>query len=82
MSVKHTEGVRLTKAQIRLLLHLEGSAGGYAACERVAHPNTASALERRGLVTVEDSDGKWRPWFDCCITLAGRAALKTQGPQG
>lgn len=67
---------RLTKAQHELLLYLSEAGDGYAACERVCHPNTAAALERRGLLSIEDGDGGFRPWFDCQITPAGRAALQ------
>jgi len=65
----------LTKPQEALLAYLAGEPNGYGACERVCHPNTAAALERRGLLTVEDGDGSFRPWFDCKITDAGRQAL-------
>lgn len=68
--------MRLTKAQIDLLTYLRDEGGGEpTACERVCHPNTASALERRGLLTIEDGDGDFRPWFDCQITPAGLQAI-------
>lgn len=72
-----TEG--LTKAQSKLLTYL-GASGEQEACERVCHPNTAAALERRGLLTIEDGDGSFRPWFDCKITSKGRAALTPANP--
>lgn len=69
----------LTMAQVALLTYLADEPG-LAACERVCHPNTAAALERRKLLTIEDGDGAFRPWFDCRITEAGRAALsQSQG---
>lgn len=67
----------ITSAQVALLTYLSDAPEGYAACERVCHPNTAAALERRGLLTIEDGDGKFRPWFDCRITDAGRKALSS-----
>lgn len=70
---------KLTTAQHALLTHLAEEPDGCLACERMCHPNTAAALERRGLLTIEDGDGSFRPWFDCRITPAGRAVLQTQG---
>lgn len=72
-------GVKLTKAQQFLLSYLDHWPDDAIACERVCHPNTAAALERRGLLTIEDGDGSFRPWFDCRITTAGRAALRGAG---
>lgn len=69
------EAVKLTKAQMSLLLYLSEEPDDYAACERVCHPNTAAALERRGLITIEDGDGAFRPWFDCSLTSKGCLAL-------
>jgi hypothetical protein len=73
--VNEVKAGRLTEAQLALLQYLDGT-GKQEACERVCHPNTAAALERRGLLTIEDGDGSFRPWFDCRITPAGRAALQ------
>ncbi len=67
--------MKLTDPQRKLLAYLANEQGA-AACERVCHPNTAASLERRGLLTIEDGDGGFRPWFDCAITPAGRAALE------
>jgi hypothetical protein len=79
MSKNMERGVKLTEPQRVLLAYLVAE-GGYAASERFAHPNTAAALERRGLLTIEDGDGAFRPWFDCRITPAGRAALAGDQP--
>jgi hypothetical protein len=65
---------KLSSAQRALLVYL-AETGEREACERICHPNTAAALERRGLLKIEDGDGSFRPWFDCMITPAGRAAL-------
>jgi len=70
---------KLTKPQIDLLSYLADEPGGQGACEHVCHPHTAAALERRGLLTIEDGNGDFRPWFDCKITEAGRRALSEQG---
>lgn len=67
---------KLTKAQVELLGYLANEPDGQGACERVCHPNTAAALERRGLLTIDDGNGDFRPWFDCKITASGRAALE------
>ena len=66
---------KLTPPMAALLAYLSEQPDGYSACERVCHPNTAAALERRCLLTIEDGDGSFRPWFDCRITDAGRTAL-------
>lgn len=71
--------MKLTEPQRKLLAYLAAEQGR-AACERVCHPNTAAALERRGLLTIEDGDGSFRPWFDCAITDAGRTALCVPQP--
>lgn len=73
--------MKLTKPQLALLEYLDISPNETMACERACHPNTAAALERRGLLTIEDGNGDFRPWFDCQITAQGREAL-TAGRRG
>jgi len=64
---------KLTKAQRSAVEYLQAHDGS-AACERALHPNTARALERRGILTIDDGDGAFRPWFDCTLTELGRKA--------